>query len=304
MKKNHLLNFITQIQNWEFWPWQVVYFPVFIYVLWLALKNRSLFFFTAVNPGMETGGMYGDSKYRQLIKLPSDIRPKTLLFVPNTKADEVIQNIRSAGIAYPLITKPDKTQRGIGVIKVQDEKHLEAVIHRYAGAFIVQEYIDLPFEAGVFYYRFPGERSGHIPSVVIKSFLKVKGDGQKTVEELLQEIQRGRLVLKKLKKRYPEKMMMIPACDEETIIEPIGNHNRGTAFLDGNYLVNDQMVNVFNKISDSLDGVYYCRIDLKATSEKDLYSRKGVSILEINGVNSEPAHIYDPRHSIIYAWQT
>jgi len=31
---------------------------------------------------------------------------------------------------------------------------------------------------------------------------------------------------------------------------------------------------------------------------------EGFKVLELNGVLSEPTHMYDPKHSLFYAWKT
>jgi len=42
--------FFMRLFHWEFWPFNLVYFPVFFYYAFLAVKARSLFFFYAANP--------------------------------------------------------------------------------------------------------------------------------------------------------------------------------------------------------------------------------------------------------------
>jgi hypothetical protein len=58
------LNFMTRLTQWEYWPFEVIYLPIFVYWLWLSVKARSLFFFSAANPSIENGGMLGESKLR------------------------------------------------------------------------------------------------------------------------------------------------------------------------------------------------------------------------------------------------
>ena len=38
-------------------------------------------------------------------------------------------------------------------------------------------------------------------------------------------------------------------------------------------------------------------------SRDDLEEGKNFSIIELNGAGSEPTHIYDPKHSIFFAWK-
>jgi hypothetical protein len=73
------LNFWTKLKNWDYWPLEVVYFPIFFYWLWLSIKSRSMFFFSAANPSIESGGMLGESKYKILENIPGDYKPKTFL---------------------------------------------------------------------------------------------------------------------------------------------------------------------------------------------------------------------------------
>jgi hypothetical protein len=36
---------------------------------------------------------------------------------------------------------------------------------------------------------------------------------------------------------------------------------------------------------------------------EDLKAGRNFSIIELNGAGSEPTHIYDPRHSLFFAWK-
>ena len=86
-------------------------------------------------------------------------------------------------------------------------------------------------------------------------------------------------------------------------LEPIGNHCRGTTFLNGNNLINRELEHVFDQIAGSIEGFYYGRFDVKVSSLDDLYAGKNIKILELNGVSSEPAHIYDPDNTLIKAYR-
>ena len=41
--------------RWEFWPSWLYYIPIVFWLLWLAVKHRSLTAFTAANPALEAG---------------------------------------------------------------------------------------------------------------------------------------------------------------------------------------------------------------------------------------------------------
>ncbi|MBC8153596.1 MAG: hypothetical protein H7Z72_11850, partial [Bacteroidetes bacterium] len=64
--------FFIRLRSWEYWPFSVVYAPVFVYWLWLSLKARSFFFFSAGNPSIELGGLLGESKIDILDKISDE----------------------------------------------------------------------------------------------------------------------------------------------------------------------------------------------------------------------------------------
>ncbi|MDO6437946.1 hypothetical protein Q4534_11030 [Cyclobacterium sp. 1_MG-2023] len=287
-------NFITKLTHWEYWPTWLVYSPVVFYYLLLSARARSFFFFTLTNPHMEMGGLYNCSKYRQLRKLPSDLIPKTVFLKPGTSMEMALKALSNIGIEFPLIAKPDRGERGTAVKVIRNRVGLKAYLDHSKADILLQEFIQTSFEAGVFYYKLPTEKAGNIPSIVLKEFLTVVGDGKTSLKELVDESPRGRLVSKNLFKGdglNPEEVLPL---GKERILEPIGNHNRGTKFIDGTKLSNPTLVRFFDKLSLQLDSFYYGRVDLKANSVEDFVQGRGIKVLEINGVNAEPAHIYDP----------
>ena len=89
----------------------------------------------------------------------------------------------------------------------------------------------------------------------------------------------------------------------EMEIEPIGNHSRGTTFLNGNRFIDEQLNHIFDEICFQMDDIYYGRFDLKCESIEGIKQGKGFKVMEFNGVGSEPAHIYDPAYSKIQAYK-
>lgn len=286
--------FTTKLLHWEYWPTWVIYFPVFFYYLFLSIKARSFFFFSMTNPEMEMGGLYNCSKYKQLNHFPDTFKPITLFVPAGSPLPLVRSRIAEKKLEFPLIAKPDRGERGRGVVLLLDESQLEAYLLKSSVDFLVQEYIESTFEAGVFYYRFPEKTSGVIPSLVVKEFLTVTGDGLSSVKQLIYRLPRARLVADALLNNPAIDASEILPAGTKKILEPIGNHNRGTKFLDGNRLICPELQNFFDALSDQLPNFYYGRFDLKAPSEAAFKNAEGIKILEVNGVNAEPAHIYDP----------
>lgn len=301
MKKQALKILKMKFLHWEFWPLHLVYLPVFFYYLWLSLKARSLTFFTATNPGLENGGLFYFSKYKLLNQLDRNLIPATLFFSADNTVDQVIQTLSIHDFSYPLVIKPDKLERGLGVKLLLKEDDLKQYLQMTSFDFVVQAYVDYSFEAGVFFVRHPDEKVGTIKSIVLKDFLTVTGNGEYTVAQLMQQCDRAAMQVDRLKAN--EILKYKPSRGENLLVEPIGNHNRGTTFLDGNHLISVKLEKIFDKIAKQVNSFYYGRIDLKAPSLQHFLEGKNLKILEINGFNSEPAHIYQPRFSLWQAWK-
>lgn len=286
-------DFFIRLRNWEYWPFGILQFPIFFHFLWLAFRARSLMFFSASNPGITMGGMFGESKHDVLKKIPSRYLPKTILIHLPCTANQVVNNLVNEGYNFPVIFKPDLGERGIMVKKIASVKDIENYIEQVKIDFLVQELVDLPLEFGVFYCRFPSEAKGKVISIVKKEMLSVTGDGVSTLQQLILNKDRAKLQWKKLKDVYFDRLEEIIPTGKRIEIVSIGNHSMGTKFLNGSDLINEQLSSVFDNIAQQIDGFYFGRFDIRCNSLDDFYNGK-IKILELNGCGAEPAHIYDP----------
>lgn len=295
--------FWLKIYKWEFWSFWFFYIPVYFYWFYLSIRARNFCFFSAANPSMELGGFSAYSKYDILKHIPEQHIPKTVLLDKQNNKEELHSFLNKNNFLFPLIAKPDIGERGKKVEKIKNLEQLWDYISLHKEKIILQEFIDYPLEFGVMYYRFPNQDNGKISSLVERDFLKVLGDGVSTVEELLKKDKRNFIFLEHIQKNYPEISKTVPAKQEVKLLEPIGNHSRGTIFRNANNLINDELTQVFDEISKQIKGFYFGRYDLKVTSLEDLYAGKNIKIVELNGANSEPAHIYDPHNAIWRAYR-
>ena len=90
---------------------------------------------------------------------------------------------------------------------------------------------------------------------------------------------------------------------EVLIIVPYGNHVRGAKFLDDSSLADEELTNTIDSICKKVKGFYFGRLDIRYNDWEELKQGKNFSIIELNGSGSEPTHIYDPRHSVFWAWK-
>jgi len=245
----------------------------------------------------------GESKFTILNKIPDEIKPKTVFIKSNIKPDQLESIIDGSGLTYPIIFKPDVGERGWKVDLIENFQEAVYYLNSIDQDFIIQEMVDDPIELGVFYYRYPNKTHGKVSSIVIKEMLHVVGDGKSTIRELMYKNPRAKLQLEVLEENMPELMALIPSKDEIKELVPFGNHCRGAKFLNGNHLINEQLVESFDRIASNIEGFYFGRFDLKCKSYEEL-NRGKVKIMELNGAGSEPGHIYHPGTSIFKAYSS
>ncbi|MEZ4919969.1 MAG: D-alanine--D-alanine ligase [Saprospiraceae bacterium] len=287
--------------RWEFLPWWLANVPVYFFYLWFAARARHLFFFSNVNPAIPLGGAMGESKWDILQLLPKSLVPTTVLIPSGSQLEDILGKMDSGGLKFPVIAKPNIGERGFLIEKLENEVALSRYIQRVKVPFLLQKMLNEPMEATVLFHRFPDGAFG-ITSVCVKDFLGVQGNGVDAIGSLLQENMRGALQYERLSRLNPDLLARIPAAGERVLIEPIGNHSRGTKFLNGNHLIDDALHAAFEPICARISGVCYGRFDLKTESVDALRSGR-FQVMELNGVLGEPAHIYDPEFGAFRAYR-
>ncbi|WP_290793563.1 hypothetical protein [Flavihumibacter sp. UBA7668] len=295
--------FFIRLFNWEYWSFAAVYIPVVPVWFYYCLRARSFFFFSASNPTIENGGFLMESKKKIYDLIPAAFYPKTILVTLPADPDEVMARIHASGLQYPLIAKPDIGARGMGVRKLRNAADLRAYCQESPLEFLVQEYADLPLEAGIFYCRLPGEKKGRITGIVSKEFLTVIGDGIHTIRELCQQEKRFILQLDALQKMHGDALDKVIAKGERKELVPYGNHARGAKFIDDTFRASEALQQQIDLILQQVDRFYYGRMDIRFRTWEELEEGSAFSIIELNGAGSEPTHMYDPRHSIFFAWK-
>ncbi|KYP13701.1 hypothetical protein, partial [Flavihumibacter sp. CACIAM 22H1] len=280
-----------------------VYTPLLPVWFFYCLRARSFFYFSASNPLIENGGFLMESKKKIYALIPPDFYPKTIAVALPADPQAVAKQVQEAGLVYPLIAKPDIGARGMGVRKLKNQEELAAYCQESPLDFLVQEYADLPLEAGIFYCRYPDEKKGRITGIVSKEFLSVTGDGKHSIRELCQQNKRFILQLDALQKMHGSLLDTVLPQGEKKELVPYGNHARGALFIDDSFRATRELEAQIDTIMQQVKGFYYGRMDIRFRSWEELEAGKAFSIIELNGAGSEPTHMYDPEHSIFFAWK-
>jgi len=302
-KRKHFFLNLKEKFNWEYWPIYMFYIPLLPLYVYYSLRSGSFTYFVATNPAIKNGGDATESKFETLKLLPKNLIPKSLFIPSNQNVNVVIENLKKENLHFPLIIKPDIGYRGLLVKKLNVQKDLECFLKKYSQInFIVQEFVSYKKECGILYVRYPDEEKGKITSITLKKYLDVKGDGASTVADLISHDDQAQ----RYKSIYQEQIIQYlsyqPKKGETFLLNEIGNHCKGAAFLNGNHLISKNLTNTFDKISQDVKGVFFGRYDVKYNDFRSLELGKDFRIIELNGVIAEPTHIYDaPNSSYLYA---
>ncbi len=303
LSKKNTTPFFIKLFNWEYWSFGAVYFPIYFYWFYLCLRARNLFFFSASNPTIENGGYLMERKSDIYDIMPQAYYPKTLLINTGLTRGHIKILIEEQGFQFPLIIKPDIGGKGRGVRKIDTIEDAVAYIIFANFPMLVQALVDYKHEAGIFYYRLPWEENGKISGIVTKEFLSVTGDGKSSLEDLVMHNPRFILQLDALRRMPEINLQEILKAGEEKIIVPFGNHARGAKFIDSTNKITPTLEKNIDAICKQVPHFYFGRLDVMYANWDDLTKGKNISIIELNGAGSEPTHIYDPAHSIFFAWK-
>ena len=252
---------------------------------------------------MRNGGFIMDSKKEIYDLIPKQFYPNTAFVKEKIPLDELATLLENSKIKLPLIAKPDVGLRGSAVKKIYTLETLKTYHNKANFNYLLQDLIPYENEVGIFYVRYPKEKLGRITGIVAKEFLIVEGNGESTIVELIKQNPRYELQLKHLMKEYGCELHDILPKGEKRNLVPYGNHARGAKFLDYSHLITPQLTKIIDEMCQQIPEFYFGRMDLMYHTWEELEQGKNFSIVELNGSASEPTHIYDPKHSLFFAWK-
>jgi hypothetical protein len=282
---------------WLFYP------PVALHIAWLSIRHRGFTTITAANPGIPHGGFVGESKFQILSNFAGDHVSPTVLITPGAIESRlaILGNTNWSG---PIILKPDVGQRGAGLKLARSFEEAREYLESNPAAVIAQPYHRGPYEAGVFYYRYPDEDLGHILSITDKRFPHIVGDGVSTIEQLIWRHPRLRMQAKTFFARHKREKARILARGEIFRLAIAGNHCQGTLFCDGSGLITPELTMAIDDVAKRFDGFYFGRFDIRYSDVEQFKAGKDFTIIELNGITSESTNIYDPSWSLLRAYRT
>jgi hypothetical protein len=299
------------ISPFEFLPGWLAYGPIVAHWILLGLRHGSFSLPTAANPGITTGGLCGESKTAILDQVAGEARdwiaPYTTLVTGMDDVPRALAAMAQAGLALPLVVKPDIGCNGAGVRLVETEAALDATLAAFPRGvrLMLQRLIPWEGEAGVFYMRRPQDAAGHLTSLTLKHAPSVTGDGTSTLGDLIQADPRHGRLRHLYEARLAPRLGSVPGRGERVRLVFAGNHCRGSVFRNGAGDMTPALATRIDCIARAMPDFHFGRIDLRYRSLHALREGTEFSIIEINGVGSEATHIWDPDTSLreVYAAQ-
>ena len=330
----------AHLRYFEYWPTRIFYLPVYPLVLYWALRLRSLGFMSAVNPCMEYGGLLNYSKFRVLSLLPQEYLLRGCLVSCGQSDAQIAQALRGAGLGFPLIAKPDFGERGFGVQIVRSFLELQNYVEGFrrlqnnlqkqnsrSAEIILQEYFAPAQEFAVLYSISPAQAErgemGEIRSICAKKPLCVEGDGKSSLGALVARCPRAANRYRLLRKMWGAQWQNIVPAGQSQQLTHIGAHGLGTDCHSIQHRNGPRLLRLFaqlsahlnasaaakkpnpnlNSRSNSKPNFCFGRYDILAESWEELLQGR-FKVIELNGVNAEPLHIYHPKFSLWAAWKT
>jgi hypothetical protein len=294
------------VSHFEFWPDWLFYAPIVAQWLLLGLRYGDLSLPTAANPGLELGGLCGESKSAIMDLVVAAERPALAAYTAfraNDPADAE-RAMSAAGLTYPVIAKPDIGCNGAGVRLLADRDGLARYVAEFpaGAAMMLQRFVPEEGEAGIFYIRRPGEAAGRITSLTLKHAPFVIGDGRSTLAALVLADPRASRVPGMYLDRLGERRHSVPAHGARVRLVLVGNHCKGSIFRDGREEITSALTRRIETLARAIPGFNFGRFDVRFASLAALRRGEGFSVIEVNGVGSEATHVWDARARLLSSW--
>ena len=263
--------------------------PLVTHWMLLALRHRSLTLPSAANPAIPTGGLAGEGKLECLALIPADLQSSvapTAAVPPGADAEGVR---RAAGLAFPLVAKPDCGWCGLGVQRIANPEALRRYQADFPAdaTFLLQAWHPGPVEAGLQVRGWPGSQPV-LTGITLRHAPAVQGDGRRTLAELAAANPRlpGWLLAGQDAARVPRDGEAVP-------LAAIASLRVGARYEEAGDLATPALRLRVAAIAAGM-GLSAGRLDVLASSVEALQAGQ-FTIIEVNGAGAEAIGAWDPR---------
>jgi hypothetical protein len=225
---------------------------------------------------------------------------------PDLAADVLLELLRTAGLAFPLVAKPDLGLCGHGVRRIENLAELRQYIARFprGETVVLQEYLPQDGEAGIFYARDPVTGMGRVIGLALRQFPRVTGDGARSVGALMAADRRARRLASSRWHDCSHDASRIPAAGEVVRLATIGSTRVGGLYLDGGSFITPALTAAVDAVARDMTDFHFGRFDVRFESLGELAAGRGFRIMEVNGAGSEAIEAWDPDLPLLRAFAT
>lgn len=287
-------------------PKWLICVPLVVQWLWLSVRHGGATVPCAANPHLTAGGLVGEGKleyFRGMGPLARSLTATHCAVFNDGTADaaSLRQAMARAGLAFPVVAKPDLGLCGYGVRLLHDMAALQA----YLGAFprgetvVLQRYLPQEAEAGIFYARDPVTGEGRVIGLALRYFPRVTGDGRSTVAQLVARDVRARRIARSPRHQCSVPPDSVPAAGQQVRLATIGSTRVGGLYRDGAALITPALVRAVDAVARDMPDFRFGRFDVRCDSLRALSEGHGFTIMEINGAGSEAIEAWDPGTGVL-----
>ena len=302
------------ISRFEFWPSALIYLPIAVYWIVRGIRHGSLTLPLSANPGLFLGGLVGEAKSDSFRQAGPYARQHIAPWVAiENKQNNLAATLEHATgvmaakqLSFPLVAKPDVGCRGQGVQIVRTPEQLHSYLACFpdAATVLLQELVPWEAEAGVFYIRQPGQPRGRIFSLTLKYQPYVFGNGKDTLRTLIERDPRAGQLTHLYFERHRSSLDTVLAHGQPFRLAFAGSHSRGAIFRSGQHFITEDLCRTFDALCDDIKGFYFGRFDVRFKDMESFQKGRDFKVLEINGISSEAAHIWDAHSSLRMCYRT
>lgn len=287
-------------------PKWLICIPLVVQWLLLALRYRSLTLPTAANPAITAGGLVGEGKLEYFASMGPCALAVTAQYCGVSThirygSAQLSELVQSAGLAFPLIAKPNLGLCGYGVRLLANRAELKHYLASFPAneCVVLQQWLPQDGEAGIFYAREPGAKVGRIIGLTLRYFPRVTGDGWHTLGQLIARDARARRAGNSARHSSGLDMQRIPKPGEVVRLAAVGSTRVGGLYRDGAAHITAQLSSAIDDIAQDMEQFHFGRFDVRFDSLAHLRAGVGLSIMEVNGAGSEAIQAWDPATGIL-----
>lgn len=279
--------------------------PMVAQWLWLGLRHGSVTLPSCANPGITSGGLVGEGKLEYFAGMGPLARAATAAHIgvrndAGQSVEAVLSKLEAAGLAFPLVAKPDLGWCGYGVRRLDSPADLARYLQKFPGdeTFLLQRLLTEPGEGGLFYMRDPDAAAGELIGILLRVLPAVRGNGRDSIAQLVAADARLARAASGGAHAFEADPARVPAAGEQVQLSTVASTRAGGAYLDGTHLATPALVAAVDRVAKDMGSPFTVgRFDVRYQDAAAL-QRGEFTIMEVNGAGSEAVHAWDPKYRI------